>query len=836
MEISVSDFYHSGCEEQFRLMKKNREQDNLGLARKKIIYRMSQLLIENMPTEKIIIDLKKEMEDTYNESFFSFTFMKHSQIEDDIKAILRFLEYLKPYKVIDIYKKCSVAVSDDISLYCYVDLICMDEKGNEEFFVIHFKNADKSVGGKSEHTRVSSDLYLNVAKASLEGFHPDIKGNLVYLTNSKDSTGNVGDFIIGQTKTSNIFSESFRDFYQNSFFDFDGISSKIRNIFDKKPPKPLCAFCSYSACCNADSVKNLKVNKRQEERQKKLVSSFTRDQQKAIDTTNGYVIAYAGPGGGKTAMMVGRIKKMIKSGIPSEFILAITFTNDAVNEIKERCKSFCDEDSLPKVSTIHSMANLILKMNKDLVGEFRILTQKDQLMLIESLLDVKDTTIKGFSYTVKNGRTGLLETISRAISSYSKDGNSFLDKKGLGKDFICFYEEYQRAIKEQNFVSFDALIPKATQFLYENPDILKKFSSQYKYVMVDEYQDINKEQHDFIELITYQNGNLMVVGDDDQSIYGFRGGSSKYMLAFEKEHPDCKKIILKDNFRSTKEIVDASQKLISQNSERMNKKLLAKKKGEPPKIIDGKGAKELNSLIKSIVNSGYRYSDIFVLATKNDTLKSLQRESDYPSALGKAFLRDNVLFKIIFYTLKLYFEGEDDLTKLSLMKVLGYDNINISNYPSLVEGDYSNADSDDEVEASMMFVNRLIRGMKNDLGALYIIDTVLLHYNAESSTIEDAFMGILKPSMSAYELYEVMKYMIEYNDDTRINIGNDNSVLFITDHESKGLENKVVIMIDDFSTSPDSMEEQRRLYYVAMTRAAEKLYIMAENGKTLLTA
>lgn len=809
--IEVSKFYNSSCPVKDKIYSQIHEENRPIVLKKALNKAVSS--IGKKTTDEICSDFKEHLAYSYKASWFSYAFVKDSQVEADTVILKRFLEWLGHPTILESNIYVSVRTNTSI-LKTKVDLVVSKADGSTYAFICHFKKADKSENGKSVHTKVQSDLYAMTAKASLEEIYPGIKICLVYLINPKDANGNTVSFVVDNTKSSNAFFVDFNNYYEDGSFDKEGLISEIDNILSV-PVQPDCFNCSQKELCSVKNIKNTQVKNSATFAKEStfLLPSYTSTQKEVIEHVNGAMMVVAGPGSGKTATLVGRIKSLIDKGIEPEFILAITFTNTAADELLKRCKSFCKQSSMPVIMTLNSLGYRLLQRNKEIIGrECVLLNQRKRLELIDTLLE-NEEQLQGFSYAVRTGRTGLLSTVDRKLNQLDELGSEkFFEKnKDIGDDFKRFSQHFKNACSSHGYISYDEQISLAISFLKQSPEALKAYTSLYKYIMVDEYQDINASQNEFINLLA-QHGNLVCVGDDDQSIYGFRGASNKYMLNFKKEHPTSKLVVLRENFRSREGLVKTSQSFITGNKDRIQKDVCATRKGgNEPVILYDKSVEKIAEIINSLVKKGYSYSDIAVLAGKNSTLQSIAEKAVFPCVLDKAYLRENPYFKIIWASLKIIL-------------------------------------SEDEVEKYKYFLNMLIADdakvniLVDEAKSLYVqganaskyIDTLFEHMNISISDVAFALSDIIETEHinNLPELLSFMDYMIDFEDDTRLSPDTSSSVILITNHESKGMEWKVVIMVDDFSDK-EKTEETNRLYYVAMTRAKDELFVLCDN-KTLL--
>lgn len=746
--------------------------------------------------------LFKKMANSYQDSWFAYDYIKAQTIRDDLSVFKRFLSFIQEEEIVETAKLLSVETPQS-KVTAKVTFITK-AKDNYYAYIVRYKKADKSPNGKSLHTNSETDLSCMVAKAALEKEYPHIQIRLVFLPNESDTLGNIGAFVSGKTKKSNIFTIDYLSFYDESQeFAYEAFLSRIDTVVGTKV-EPNCFSCENKDLCQKNTVKTVSIPSAREEELTSCnyeMPSFTESQLKVINNTEGALLICAGPGSGKTATIVGRIKNLIDKGVSPEFILAITFTKEAAGELKERCLSFCKPYELPEILTLNALGYQILRLNPDYVGNVRLMTQRGRLTLIDSLLDATPP-LQGFSYSVIKGNNGLLAKIDKSLTSYNKGEGEYAD------DFKAFAETFNTAVKSHGYITYDEQISLSQKLFDEHPDVLDAISSRYKYIMVDEFQDIDNAQAKFIYSLSKKYHNICAVGDDDQSIYAFRGGTNKYMLHFKKLYPDAMVYTLKENFRSTESIINAANKQIEGNKRIKKEVLPVKLGGIEPVHLSGQSKELLESVVNELVREGIAYEDIAVIASKNNTLQNLQREVAFPSILGREFLVDNPFFKVLHFALG-----------------TRYCTVDAARHRIYLEGLVS-----DEGTVSKL------TGLDTSCLAVEYVDNFSKVLGLDDSAVISAIHQVISKYhiRDCKSLYELVQYMADYGDETRIMPETKGSVIFITAHESKGMEWKVVLMVDDYRE--EKTEEQNRLIYVAMTRAADRLYVFDNNGRSTLAA
>ena len=377
-----------------------------------------------------------------------------------------------------------------------------------------------------------------------------------------------------------------------------------------------------------------------------ILSSLNPKQKEAVTALNGPVLVIAGPGSGKTRALTHRIAYLISQNIPARSILAVTFTNKAAEEMKDRVKKLLDENSLsyqsPTVGTFHSVCLQVLRreMDKSSLGykrNFVIHDRADQLALIKQVL--KDLEINPDQFKPN----AVIEAISRAkdelidSQSYQEQARDYFPQT-----IAKIYRAYQEALQASNALDFDDLIMLTNKLFQTHPAVLEKYQNQWQYILVDEAHDTNISQYNLTKLLSQKNKNLWFIADTDQSIYSWRGADFRNVLNFEKDFPATKVIILDQNYRSTQNILLASHHIITKNNQRKEKNLWTENKtGEMIKIVEAENeAEEGNFIIEEIgnlVRQGHTLNDFAVLYRTNAQSRAIE----------ESFLKANFPYKLI---------------------------------------------------------------------------------------------------------------------------------------------------------------------------------------------
>ena len=591
------------------------------------------------------------------------------------------------------------------------------------------------------------------------------------------------------------------------------------------------------------------------------LETLNEEQKEAVTYLNGPLLVLAGAGSGKTKVLTSRIAYLIEKGVSPYNILAITFTNKAATEMKERViKLIGGEASSMQISTFHSFGLRLIRENHEylnLDNNFAIFDTEDSLTAIKRVL--KRLNLDNEKLTPK--------TFRNKISSLKNDLVSPEDFKRRAHDEFDIiaskvYFEYEKELAASNGVDFDDLLILPIKLFKNNPDILMEYQDRFKYILIDEYQDTNEAQYILTKMLASRYQNLCVVGDSDQAIYGFRGANFKNILNFEKDYKLCKTIILKKNYRSTKVILDAANSVIKNNVNRHPKDLESvKEDGELITYYRAKnGIDEINYIgeeINKLQKNGESLDDIVILYRTNAQSRLFEDE----------FLKRNIPYRIIgainFYArreikdlmayLKLINNTRD---AISLLRAINTPKRGIGNktIEDIIkrsnENDISLFDAIDSGKA-LSFKN-LILDLQEESAHLSLTELVdlvldksglrdeLLHENSiEAETrLEnlEEFKSITKAFEDKYGLISLPDFLYEVSlisDNTEIT-DSSNRVTLMTVHAVKGLEFKYCFITgleeglfphSNSLNSIDEIEEERRLCYVAITRAKEKLYI-----------
>ena len=591
-----------------------------------------------------------------------------------------------------------------------------------------------------------------------------------------------------------------------------------------------------------------------------MFDKLNEQQLEAVRHIDGPCLVIAGAGSGKTKVLTTRIAYLLESGISDYNILAITFTNKAAKEMRERLNVLIPDNHV-FVGTFHSFGLKIIRENIEALGmnkNFTILDSDDVLSLIKKIMKEKGIDIKEVSpYFVRN-KISFIKNELLTDADMDKFFNTPVEKQ-----VIEIYHEYDRLLRKNNSVDFDDLLKLPVELFKKDKDILLKYQEHYKYILIDEYQDTNEVQYKLSRLLADKYKNIFVVGDPSQSIYGFRGANFRNILDFEKNFKDTKVVKLEQNYRSTKNILDAANSVIKNNKERKEMDLYSTL-GDGVKIKYMRGYDEKHEIalivdeIKKLLGEGYTYQDIAIFYRTNAQSRNVEEvllKNGFPyKVVGSYYFYNRKEIKDLLCYLRLINNTNDDV---SLRRVINTPKRKIGN-KSILDLErraddlglsmFEAIDSGKELE----FKN-IILELQNDalnLSLTELIDVVLeksglkKELEQEHSLEADLRLENLMEFKSITASYEARTGSVNLNDfleeisliaDISEHQDDDNVITLMTLHSAKGLEFPVVFIIgmeegifphqNAFFEGDAGIEEERRLCYVGFTRAKERLYL-----------
>lgn len=608
-----------------------------------------------------------------------------------------------------------------------------------------------------------------------------------------------------------------------------------------------------------------------------ILDNLNEEQIKPVLATEGPVLVLAGAGSGKTRVLTSRIAYLIaEKGVPPEAILAITFTNKAANEMKERIARIVDAQGM-WVCTIHSMCVRILRMYASEAGltpNFSIYSETERANIIKKSFQECDFDDEKFLKNVKF-HIANAKMLGLSPEEYAEENAKERDIDEVTK----VYARYQAHLKENNSLDFDDLLNETRKLLKRNEEAREYLGGRFRYILVDEFQDTNEVQFEIVKLLSSVHGNLFAVGDDDQSIYGWRGAKIENILHFEKSYPKARTFKLERNYRSTKSILKLANTVIHNNGNRKDKTLWTENaEGEKPQVFEAEEesgeARYIAHTIAGLLNRGYKLSDFAILMRLNALTRSFEQE----------FTSDGISYKVFggfkFYERK---EIKDLLAYLRLVnnpfdseaavRIINFPKRGIgaktvealenyayetelSVYDALLDADSMGFSAGTKqkltafaeqvkgwiVDSQDVPVNELVRRIVDDTGmrAAYADES-------DESINKRANIDEFINSVDEYCRLNPGTTLTDYLNQVTLSSDTDdmddsNYVTLATIHSVKGLEFRCVFVcgMEDgvmptsrADNDEDELEEERRLMYVAITRARERLYLTRSKSRYL---
>ena len=612
-----------------------------------------------------------------------------------------------------------------------------------------------------------------------------------------------------------------------------------------------------------------------------LINGLNDKQKEAVLATDGPCLVIAGAGSGKTKVLTHKIAYDIESGIKPWNILAITFTNKAANEMKERIEKLIGDAAKDLwMGTFHSICVRILRRYIDRIGyktDFVIFDTSDQKTLIKECLktlkvDDKIFTDRGVLSEISNGKNEMLEPKAYGVK-YAGD----FRKKTIAE----IYELYQRRLRENNAIDFDDIINFTIKILSENPDVLDYYTEKFKYILVDEYQDTNKAQFTLVSLLASKYGNVTAVGDNDQGIYSFRGADISNILNFERDFPGTRIIKLEQNYRCTGNILKAANAVIKHNENKYDKKLWTEnEEGHLPCIYCGEDEYDEGRYIVEQINhlkteEYYKNSDFTILYRMNAQSRAIEdilmREGIPYKVIGGLKFNERKEIKDIIAYLRLIHNSADNLSLKRIInepkRGIGKTSIEQIQEISDKTGNsmYEIIRNAQEYGLTRVFSNsrdfiEQIEYLKSKKDELKISDLIKETLNKTGYTKALENENSVEAETRIENLEEFLTVAIEFEEESADNTlaeflenitlssdidgmeDQDNSITLMTLHSAKGLEFPVVFLVGmeegifpGYKTigEPQALEEERRLFYVGITRAKQYLYLTCAKHRTI---
>jgi DNA helicase-2/ATP-dependent DNA helicase PcrA len=614
-----------------------------------------------------------------------------------------------------------------------------------------------------------------------------------------------------------------------------------------------------------------------------LLTGLNPEQQRAVETTEGPLLIQAGAGSGKTKTLTHRIAHLIAAKKATPFnILAVTFTNKAAKEMRERVAKLLGQNPdnrgfMPYMGTFHSICVRILRQDGEHVGiprTFVIFDEADRLAAVKQaskqlMVDEKSfppKVLAGIISSAKNEMTTPEEFATMAGSSPAQ------------RTAAQVFPYYEKALKEAAALDFDDLINRTVRMLQSHKELREKWQQQFRYIMIDEYQDTNAAQYKLVKLLTNEQKNIAVVGDDWQSIYSWRGADFRNILNFERDYPKCTVIKLEQNYRSTKHILDAAHAIITKNQQRSDKKLWTEAAhGMPVQMLQvGSERAEGEALvrrIKNAVDAGYRrFNHFAVLYRTNAQSRSVEETFihygiPYRIVGGQRFY-DRKEIKDLMAYLRLIYQPEDRISFARIVNVptrgIGakslenfyvwqeVNGMSLQQALARVSGCDSLTAKAKKGLAEVSEMCERLRELVDTTPPAGVIDSLIrridyLKYLDDGTPQGESRQENVKELIGVAQEYQevglagFLEEVALVSDVDQANF-DGNAVTLMTLHAAKGLEFPAVFMIGMEETIfPHSralydqfeMEEERRLCYVGMTRAREELYMICATSRML---
>jgi DNA helicase-2/ATP-dependent DNA helicase PcrA len=634
------------------------------------------------------------------------------------------------------------------------------------------------------------------------------------------------------------------------------------------------------------------------------LEGLNNEQREAAMHTKGPLLIVAGAGAGKTKTITHRIVNLIKEGVSPESILAVTFTNKAAKEMRERIileieKNAKGQDKVPFVSTFHSLGVYIIKENARLLGltkYFTILDESDAVSIIKDAMKELEIDPKQYEPRRMKGIISREKGKFTEIGEYSEGATDY-----LGRIVARIWNLYEKKKSQENSLDFDDLLLKSVKLLKENEAVRKIYQEKWSHIHIDEYQDTNEVQYLMSKLLAQTHGNICVVGDADQNIYSWRGANLKNILNFEKDYPGTKIVLLEQNYRSTKNILEAANEIIKKNKYRPDKNLFTdNEKGEKisiyealdetdeadfvaTKILELADGGEIREFESGLVEGAQKnktgapdprtransanFSDVAVLYRANFQSRVLEeamlRYNIPYQVLGvKFFERKEIKDTLAYFRAALNPESLSDIKRIINFPARG---IGKATLAKIFARDIESLPIKMQIKIQSFY--KLLEEIKEKIESSSTSDVI--KFTVKRSGIEEELQNGTEEEAERLEnIKELATLALKYNNleagrgveklledaalasdqDSLIERGSKkeekNAVKLMTVHASKGLEFKGVFVTgledglfphqrDGDSKTKEDAEEERRLFYVAITRAKEKLFLSFANFRTI---
>ena len=601
------------------------------------------------------------------------------------------------------------------------------------------------------------------------------------------------------------------------------------------------------------------------------LDSLNEKQKEAVLYTDGPLLIVAGAGAGKTKTLTHRIIHLVHKGVDPRSILAVTFTNKAAKEMRERVMSLLEEkenggsdfgfsQNVPFVSTFHSLGVHIIKENAHLIGlnkYFTIIDENDALSIIKSIMKERDIDPK------QHEPRKIKSIISKSKGDFiTVDKFSADVKSGVQSIVAMIWRDYEARLRKEKALDFDDLLLETVLILKKYPEVKMNYQEKWKYIHIDEYQDTNEVQYELTKLLVGKDENICVVGDTDQNIYSWRGANIKNMLHFEKDFPRAKIVMLEQNYRSTKNIIEAANSIIEKNIFRVPKTLFTENvKGEEISICEAYDEQSEAEFVARKIDELLRDND-------SENIAVLYRANFQSRVIEEAFLARQIPYQVLGIK---FFERKEIKDVLSYIRA-AYNRESLSDIKRIINIPSRGIGKATIIKLFAEQTNDLPKAMQIKIGKFYELLDKIREYSdnhtpsesikyiiEESGIKEELSHGTSDEQERLENMMELVTLAIKYDggeeameklledaslasdQDTLMHKGK--GVRMMTVHASKGLEFKYVFVTgleqDLFphqrndSRSKEDKEEERRLFYVAITRARKKLFLSYASLRTI---
>ncbi len=595
---------------------------------------------------------------------------------------------------------------------------------------------------------------------------------------------------------------------------------------------------------------------------------FNEAQTKAICHKNGPAMVLAGPGSGKTLVITRRVEYLIKKyGVRPEQILVITFTKAAAKEMRERFARITKDDRFPVTfGTFHGIYYGILKWAYRMNAS-NIFSEEEKMMLLREVIAGMELEIEDEKEFLQGIASEIGQIKNNRLSLEEYESSNCSDQM-----FRQFYEEYERRRKLLKKIDFDDMLVLCYELFQKRPDILQMWQKKFQYILIDEFQDINQVQYDVIRMLALPENNLFIVGDDDQSIYRFRGARPEIMLGFSKDYPNAKSIILDVNYRSTKAVVSAARRVIERNKNRYQKEIITvNEQGDNVHIQEVRHPVEESHYVREQI------AKAVAAGTEPSQIAVLYRTNTEPRALVETFMEYHIPFQMKEHLPNLYehFIGRDFQSYMRMAlggrdrgdflmimnrpnRYIGRDSVdrgeisfeNLRKY--YMEKDWM-VDRIDQLEVDLKVISRMtpyaaIQYIRKSVGYDLFLNEYAIKRKMKLEDLQELIREMEERAKEFKTIEEWFDHIEKYTEELRMQAvtrtENRNAVSLMTFHAAKGLEYDTVFIIganEDVTPYkkaelPEEMEEERRMFYVAMTRAKKHLmisYVREKNGKAM---